>query len=39
MQVNDVDRAAFVEAVKPIWDRFKEKYGEEGINLALESQK
>lgn len=39
MAVNEVDNAAFVEAVKPIWDRFTAKYGDEGINLALKSQK
>lgn len=39
MQINDIDRDAFVTAVRPIWDRFIAKYGEEGINLAIESQK
>lgn len=39
MEVNEVDKAAFGEAVKPIWDRFIAKYGDEGVNLALESQK
>lgn len=38
MKVNKVDRAAFVKAVKPIWDRFKAKYGDTGINLALKAQ-
>ena len=39
MQVNEVDKDAFVAAVKPIWDRFIEKYGDAGVKLALESQK
>jgi tripartite ATP-independent transporter DctP family solute receptor len=39
MAVNEVDNAAFVAAVKPIWDRFVAKYGDEGVNLALKSQK
>lgn len=39
MKVNDVDKEAFVKAVQPIWERFIAKYGKEGINLALESQK
>jgi TRAP-type C4-dicarboxylate transport system substrate-binding protein len=39
MKVNEVDKEAFVKAVQPIWERFIAKYGKEGINLALESQK
>lgn len=39
MKVNEVDKAAFVKAVQPIWERFIAKYGREGIDLALESQK
>ncbi|KQX35658.1 hypothetical protein ASD04_12780 [Devosia sp. Root436] len=39
MEVNEVDRDAFVAAVQPIWERFIAKYGDEGINLALEGQK
>ena len=35
MQINEVDSKAFVEAVKPVWDSFKEKYGEDLINIAL----
>ena len=27
---------AFVAAVKPIWDRFIEKYGDAGVKLALD---
>jgi tripartite ATP-independent transporter DctP family solute receptor len=39
MKVNEVDKDAFVKAVKPIWDRFTAKYGDEGIKLAIGSQK
>ena len=38
MEVNDVDKAAFVAAVKPIWTRFTAKYGDEGVKLAQDSQ-
>lgn len=39
MKVNEVDKEAFVKAVQPIWERFITKYGREGIDLALASQK
>lgn len=39
MKINKVDKAAFLKAVQPIWDRFIAKYGREGIDLALQSQK
>lgn len=39
MKINDVDKEAFVKAVQPIWERFIAKYGREGIDLALQSQK
>ena len=39
MSVNEVDKEAFVKAVQPIWERFIAKYGKEGIDLALASQK
>lgn len=38
MQVNEVDREAFVTAVRPIWDRFTAKFGDAGVKLALEAQ-
>jgi tripartite ATP-independent transporter DctP family solute receptor len=39
MAVNEVDKESFVKAVQPIWERFIAKYGREGLDLALESQK
>lgn len=38
MQVNDVDKEAFIKRVKPIWDRFNKEHGPEWIDLALKSQ-
>ncbi len=38
MEVNEVDKEAFMEAVKPIWDRFNQEHGPEWIDLALKSQ-
>ena len=35
IQVNEVDHDAFVEAVQPVWDYFKENCGDELIKLAL----
>lgn len=39
MQVNEVDKEAFRNAVKPIWDNFNKEHGPDWINLALSSQK
>ena len=38
MQVNEVDKEAFIKMVKPIWDRFNKEHGPEWIELALKSQ-
>ena len=38
MQVNDVDKEAFIKRVKPIWDRFNKEHGPEWVDLALKSQ-
>ena len=35
MIVNEVNRDAFVEAVQPIWDEFRETYGDELVDMAL----
>lgn len=34
MEINEVDHDAFVEAVQPVWDSFREKYGNELLELA-----
>ena len=38
MEVNEVDKEAFVERMSDIWARFDEEYGEEWIDLALAAQ-
>ena len=35
MEVNEVDKSAFVEAVQPVWDTFKKENGSELIDLAV----
>jgi len=35
MEINDIDHDAFVEAVQPVWEEFKAKYGDELIQKAL----
>ena len=35
MEVNEVDKEAFIERMSDIWARFDEEYGEEWIDLAL----
>jgi len=34
MEINEVDKEAFVEAVKPVWDKFEATHGSELIELA-----
>lgn len=38
MEVNEVEKDLFVEAMKPIWDRFNQEHGPEWIDVALKSQ-
>ena len=38
MEVNEVDKEAFIERMSDIWARFDEEYGEEWIDLALAAQ-
>jgi TRAP-type C4-dicarboxylate transport system substrate-binding protein len=35
MKVNEVDKEAFIDAVQPVWDNFREKYGSELIDAAI----
>ena len=35
MEVNEVDKEAFIQAVQPVWDKFEATYGRELIDLAL----
>lgn len=37
MIVNEVDKEAFLETVKPVWDMFIDQYGSELIDLAIKS--
>jgi len=39
MKINYCDTEAFVEAVQPVWDKFRAEYGSEIIDIALESAK
>jgi len=39
MEVNDVDRDAFVEIMKPVWEIYTSAHGEDILNLALDSMK
>ena len=39
MEVNEVDKEAFLEAVKPVWDLYIEENGPELLDLAVESSK
>lgn len=34
MEINEVDKDAFIEAVQPVWNTFKEKHGSELLDLA-----
>jgi tripartite ATP-independent transporter DctP family solute receptor len=34
MEVNEVDKAAFIEAVQPVWEKFEATYGTELVELA-----
>jgi TRAP-type C4-dicarboxylate transport system substrate-binding protein len=38
MQINEIDKAAFIQAVQPVWNFFREKYGSELIDMALSAQ-
>ncbi len=35
MEVNEVDKQAFIDAVQPVWEKFESTYGRELIDLAL----
>jgi len=37
MKINEVNKEAFIEAVKPVWDDFKKENGSELLDLALQS--
>lgn len=39
MQINEVDTAPFIEAVQPVWEKYKGAYGEELIGLLEEYRK
>lgn len=39
MEVNEVDKEAFLETVKPVWDFYIEENGPELLDLAVESSK
>lgn len=39
MQVNEIDKQAFVDAVQPVWEYFEENYGRELIDMALTAAK
>ena len=34
MEVNEVDKQAFIDAVQPVWETFESKYGSELVDLA-----
>ena len=34
MEVNEVDKEAFIAAVQPVWEMFESKYGSELVDLA-----
>ena len=36
MEVNEVDKDAFIEASQPVWDTFQEEYGTEMVDLAMQ---
>lgn len=38
MEVNEVDRSAFQQAMKPIWERFSREHGPEWIEAAVNAQ-
>ena len=38
MEVNEVDRAAFQQAMRPIWERFNREHGPEWIEAAVNAQ-
>mgnify|MGYP001944796827 CR=1 FL=1 len=39
MEINEVNREAFVEAVQPLWEKFAEENGDELMNLILDADK
>lgn len=39
MEVNDVDKQAFVDAVQPVWDIFKEENGSDLVDIAVSYNK
>lgn len=39
MIVNEVDKSAFREQIKPVWDKFAKEHGSAWIDLAIKSQK
>lgn len=39
MIVNEVDKDAFREQIKPVWDKFAKEHGSAWIDLAIKSQK
>lgn len=39
MEVNEIDRAAFVQAVQPVWEGFTSKNGDELLKLIQEAEK
>lgn len=38
MEINDIDREAFVEAVQPLWDSFADENGDELMNLIIDAE-
>lgn len=39
MEVNEINKSAFQEAVQPLWDSFAEENGDELMNLIIEADK